>query len=134
MISNFPKNHWLFLCRFHEQSRLENSQGLDKSDPTKRHPQSLCDKCKRLGRYCGSRSRYWTTLNTFILYSIQFIWIKEQNYKCVENFEFFFQQFLLWSVLQSLSLQWMHLNSSIFFDFNKIKKIRLWYLKKISFE
>uniref|UniRef100_A0A2A4JWU0 3CxxC-type domain-containing protein n=1 Tax=Heliothis virescens TaxID=7102 RepID=A0A2A4JWU0_HELVI len=36
----------------HKQRPLVKPDGLDKSDPNKRHPQELCQKCKALGRYC----------------------------------------------------------------------------------
>ncbi|KAK7918775.1 hypothetical protein WMY93_010059 [Mugilogobius chulae] len=36
----------------HTQRPLNKPDGLDKSDPHKSHPQHLCEKCKRLGRYC----------------------------------------------------------------------------------
>lgn len=35
---------------------LESSAALNKSDAKKPHPQELCEKCKRLGRYCGSNA------------------------------------------------------------------------------
>lgn len=38
----------------HKQTPLEKPKGLDKSDPNKRHPMELCQKCKKLGVYCGS--------------------------------------------------------------------------------
>lgn len=36
------------------QEKLEKSAEQNKSDPNKPHPQELCDKCKRMGRFCGS--------------------------------------------------------------------------------
>eukprot|EP00794_Sanderia_malayensis_P002530 gene2530-2926_t len=36
----------------HKQRPLEKPDGLDVSDPTKEHPQTLCEKCKVLGYYC----------------------------------------------------------------------------------
>uniref|UniRef100_T1IUJ1 3CxxC-type domain-containing protein n=1 Tax=Strigamia maritima TaxID=126957 RepID=T1IUJ1_STRMM len=35
-----------------KQTPLEKPDGLDKSDLNKPHPQNLCEKCKKLGRYC----------------------------------------------------------------------------------
>ena len=37
----------------HTQNPISKPEGLDVSDPEKKHPQHLCDKCKELGRYCG---------------------------------------------------------------------------------
>ncbi|CAM4712397.1 unnamed protein product [Leuciscus chuanchicus] len=37
----------------HKQTPLEKPDGLDKSDLSKHHPQDLCEKCKKLGHYCG---------------------------------------------------------------------------------
>ena len=39
----------------HTQRPLEKPEGLDKSDPTKHHPQELCGKCRQLGFFCGRR-------------------------------------------------------------------------------
>ncbi|XP_066936984.1 zinc finger CCHC domain-containing protein 24-like isoform X2 [Clytia hemisphaerica] len=36
----------------HKQRPLDKPDGLDVSDQTKEHPQSLCEKCKTLGYYC----------------------------------------------------------------------------------
>lgn len=36
----------------HKQRPLDKPDGLDVSDQTKEHPQSLCEKCKVLGYYC----------------------------------------------------------------------------------
>lgn len=41
----------------HSQKPLSKPDGLDKSDMTKTHPRELCEKCKKLGRYCRD-SRY----------------------------------------------------------------------------
>lgn len=41
----------------HTQRRLEKPEGLDVGDPQKRHPQHLCEKCKRLGHFCGETDR-----------------------------------------------------------------------------
>lgn len=41
----------------HTQRPLEKPEGLDVGDPQKSHPQHLCEKCKRLGRFCGERDR-----------------------------------------------------------------------------
>ncbi|KAL9703886.1 hypothetical protein quinque_007404 [Culex quinquefasciatus] len=39
----------------HKQRALEKPDGLDKSDPTKKHPQELCQKCQSLGYFCGRK-------------------------------------------------------------------------------
>lgn len=36
----------------HKQRPLDKPDGLDVSDQTKEHPQTLCEKCKVLGYYC----------------------------------------------------------------------------------
>ncbi|XP_014673499.1 PREDICTED: uncharacterized protein LOC106813789 [Priapulus caudatus] len=36
----------------HKQRPLEKPDGLDVSDPIKKHPQHLCEKCKSLGYSC----------------------------------------------------------------------------------
>ena len=49
----------------HRQRPLEKGENM--SDPNKRHPQELCQRCRSLGRYCGrdstkggGRRFYWT--------------------------------------------------------------------------
>ncbi|XP_039756355.1 zinc finger CCHC domain-containing protein 24-like isoform X2 [Pararge aegeria] len=42
----------------HRQMPLHKPGGLDKSDPTKKHPRELCQKCRSLKSYCGRRD--WT--------------------------------------------------------------------------
>ncbi|KAJ0175743.1 hypothetical protein K1T71_008902 [Dendrolimus kikuchii] len=37
----------------HSQRPLEKPDGLDKSDTSKPHRQELCEKCKKLGYFCG---------------------------------------------------------------------------------
>ena len=47
----------------HTQRPLHKPDGLDKGDVSKQHPQHLCEKCKRLGHFCGDRDRYhWRTV------------------------------------------------------------------------
>ena len=40
----------------HKQRPLDKPDGLDVSDQTKEHPQTLCEKCKTLGYYCRRAS------------------------------------------------------------------------------
>ncbi|XP_012561074.1 zinc finger CCHC domain-containing protein 24 isoform X1 [Hydra vulgaris] len=40
----------------HKQRPLDKPDGLDVSDQTKEHPQTLCEKCKVLGYYCRRAS------------------------------------------------------------------------------
>ncbi|KAG4074449.1 hypothetical protein HA402_015738 [Bradysia odoriphaga] len=44
-------------CYPHTQRPLEKPDGLNKSDPTKAHPQELCDRCNAIGHFCGSQFR-----------------------------------------------------------------------------
>lgn len=44
----------------HKQRPLDKPDGLDVSDQTKEHPQTLCEKCKVLGYYCR-RASSWNT-------------------------------------------------------------------------
>jgi len=41
----------------YKQKALEKTEDGAKIDPTKRHPQELCEKCQQLGEYCGEYSR-----------------------------------------------------------------------------
>ena len=41
----------------HKQRPLEKPEGLDVGDTSISHPQHLCEKCKRLGHFCGDRYR-----------------------------------------------------------------------------
>ncbi|CAH1230746.1 ZCCHC24 [Branchiostoma lanceolatum] len=43
----------------HSQKKLEKPEGLDSViDTSKHHPQHLCEKCKKLGRYCRDSKYY----------------------------------------------------------------------------
>ncbi|KAK2726374.1 uncharacterized protein LOC136032395 [Artemia franciscana] len=46
----------------HKQRPLEKPDGLDVSDPSKAHPQHLCEKCRALGHNCR-RSRQKSLTN-----------------------------------------------------------------------
>ncbi|XP_045774284.1 zinc finger CCHC domain-containing protein 24-like [Maniola jurtina] len=39
----------------YKQLPLNKAGGLNKSDPSKKHPQELCQKCRSLKYYCGAR-------------------------------------------------------------------------------
>ncbi|CAH0550906.1 unnamed protein product [Brassicogethes aeneus] len=42
----------------HKQRPLKKPDGLNVSDPSKEHPQDLCQKCKQLGHFCGLRLKW----------------------------------------------------------------------------
>ncbi|XP_052743397.1 zinc finger CCHC domain-containing protein 24 [Bicyclus anynana] len=57
----------------HRQMRLDNPGGLDKSDPTKRHPRELCQRCREIGDFCGRRE--WTGFYAFFAFCAVFAFI-----------------------------------------------------------
>nr|XP_034834896.1 zinc finger CCHC domain-containing protein 24-like [Maniola hyperantus] len=46
----------------YKQMPLEKSRGLNKSDPSKQHPQALCQKCRSIKDYCGKKPYHEPTV------------------------------------------------------------------------